>query len=142
MEVRKGASPHNRNSSTSNIDGKSAISSRQKSSLLFKNKRRKSKNGSVASKDFNRTVLSGQDQEQSTALRSLLDQALDQAKKKVNNIPKSYQRRDTNPTQIQIGRLMSSERDEHFLQNSEIADMPQSPISPVNQSMLDQAFTS
>lgn len=37
---------------------------------------------------------------------------------------------------------MSTERDEHFHQKSEMADLPEFPISPVNQSMIDKAFTS
>ena len=45
---------------------------------------------------------------------------------------KTIKRRETNPGNIEIGRLMSSDKDEHFYQKSEIADMPQSPISPVS----------
>ena len=37
---------------------------------------------------------------------------------------------------------MSSDKDEHFYQKSEIADMPQSPISPVSQSLLEKAQSS
>ena len=57
MERTKGASPNNRNTSTSNIDGKSAISGKQKSSLLFKTKlasrlRAKNQNGGDPEKRF------------------------------------------------------------------------------------------
>ena len=61
-------------------------------------------------------------------MRSLLDQALDRAKTtkttKTNNVSKSYKRKDTIPSNIEIGRLASSEKDRHFYQSSEIADLP------------------
>ena len=61
-------------------------------------------------------------------MRSLLDQALDRAKTtkmtKTNNVSKSYKRKETIPSHIEIGRLTSSEKDRHFYQSSEIADLP------------------
>ena len=59
-------------------------------------------------------------------MRSLLDQALDRAKtiKTTNNVSKNYKRKDTVPSNIEIGRLATSEKDRYFYQSSEIADLP------------------